>query len=90
MGMANIKRYQLIEKAIRKAGVENIKTYMLKNGHRIDKFDRDIAIIKYCLQHGPTATSKIFHLSLSYPSYIVRRYYKFALETIEEMEKERR
>lgn len=90
MGTANIKRYQLIEKAIRKAGVENIKTYMLKSGHRVDKFDRDIAIIKYCLQHGPTATAKLYRLSLPYPSYIVRRYYKFALETIEEMEKERR
>ena len=86
MGASDVKQYKLIEKAIRKAGVENIKAHMLKNGHKITKSDRDIAVIKYCFQHGPTATSKIFHISLSQVSYIIRRYYKFALETIEEME----
>lgn len=89
MGFPNLGKYAQIEKDIRKVGADRLKSFMLSKGCRIKNFDRDMKVIRYCLQHGPVATASVFHMASSYPSMLVYKYGKFAKELIEIMENEK-
>lgn len=80
MGYPNLAKYVQFEQAFRKVGEYNLKSYILSKGHNIRKFDRNMKIIRYCLQHGPTAASKVFHVTESYPSMILYKYGRYAEE----------
>ena len=80
MGYPNLAKYVQFEQAFRKVGEYNLKSYILSKGHNIRKFDRNMKIIRYCLQHGPTAASKVFHVAESYPSMILYKYGRYAEE----------
>lgn len=90
MGFPNLAMYAEFEKAIKAVGENRLREFVLSRGHKIDKFDRDMEIIRYTLQHGTYAASKIFHLSESYPSGITYRYGRLALELAELLEKEKK
>ena len=89
MSFPNLRKYADFEKAIKKVGYYNLMIYVKSKGHKVDKFDRNMKMIRYALQHGPYATGKIFHVSETYPSKILYLYGRYAEELAEEMEKEK-
>ena len=89
MGYPNLSKYAEFEIAIRKVGEQRLKAYLVSKGHKADKFDRNMQIIRYTLQHGTHAASKIFHLSSSYPSTITYLYGRLAVELAEIMDKDK-
>jgi hypothetical protein len=88
MSYPNLKKYVEFERAIKKVGEYRLRLYILSKGHRIDKFDRNMKMIRYTLQHGPVAASKVFHVSETCPSSILYKYGKYAEELAEIIEKE--
>lgn len=84
MGTINVERYKQIEKLIREAGIDELKIYLHKNGHRLNNFERNINIIKYCMQHGPLAASKVYHVAVGYPTKLSQMYGQAAEEIIRE------
>lgn len=89
MGYPNLAKYAQIEKDIRRVGTENLKLFIASKGVRIKNFERDMKVIRYTLQHGPTASACVFHMSNSYPSMLLYKYGRFAKELVEIMEKEK-
>ena len=89
MGYPNLKKYVEFEKAFRKVGEDRLKAYIMSKGHKINKFDRNMKMIRYTLQHGPVAASKVFHVSETSPSAILYKYGKYAEELAEIIEKEK-
>ena len=90
MGYPNLRKYADFERAIRKVGEGNLMAYVASKGHRVNKFQRNMKIIYYTMQHGPCAASKVFHIAESYPSSILYRYGRYAEELSEIMENERK
>lgn len=89
MGYPNLKKYVEFEKAIKKVGYFNLMDYVKSKGHRVDKFERNMKIIVYTIQHGPTAASKVFHVTESYPSMILYKYGRYAEELAKIIDRER-
>lgn len=89
MSFPNLSKYADFEKAIKKVGYFNLMQYVKSKGHRIDKFDRNMKMIRYTLQHGPYSAGKIFHVAENYPSHIIYLYGRYAEELAEKMEKEK-
>lgn len=87
MSLVNIEKYRDFEKAIKKVGEGRLKAYVLEKGHKIDKFDRNMNMIRYTLQHGPYAASKVFKVASSYPCHMLYTYGRYAEEIVEIMEK---
>lgn len=90
MSFPNLKKYADFERAFKKVGTERLKAYVASKGHRINKFDRNMKMIYYTLQHGPYAAGKIFHVADNYPSQIIYLYGRYAEELAEQMGKENR
>ena len=89
MGYPNLKKYVEFEKAIKKVGEDRLKAYILSKCHKISKFERNMKIIVYTIQHGPTAASKVFHVTESYPSMILYKYGRYAEELAKIIDRER-
>lgn len=89
MSYPNLLKYVEFEKAIRYVGEDRLKAYASLKGHRVNLFDRNMKIIRYTLQHGTHAASKAFHLSGSYPSTILYKYGRLAMELAKKIEKEK-
>ena len=89
MGYPNLAKYVQFEQAFRKVGEYNLKSYILSKGHNIRKYERNMKIIRYCLQHGPSAAGQVFHVSASYPSHILYAYGRYAMELAEIIDKEK-
>lgn len=88
MSYPNLMKYAKFEKAIRKVGDERLKAYVASKGHKINKFERNMQVIRYTLQHGTHAASTVFHMSSSYPSQLIYLYGNLAIELLENIEKE--
>lgn len=90
MGYPNLLKYVEFETAIKKVGVDRLKSFIISKGHRADKLDRNFRIIKYTMQHGPSAASKVFHVASSYPSNLLYLYGRYAKELSEIIDMEKK
>lgn len=90
MGTANLEKYRRIENLIRKVGVRNLNQFLIKEGHKPQNLERNMRILRYCFQHGPIAAAKLYHISQSYPTQIIKCYEDAAKRLLARMEMEKK
>lgn len=83
-----MRDYPQMAHDINSLGLNNLRKYIRKyHPAAVPNMERNIAIIKYCVNHGPCETAKLFCLSLYTVRHIMEQYWGYAKEGLDEAER---
>lgn len=84
-----VKQYWKVREAINQIGIEEIKRHIRKHHPRavmMGDIDRQLVMVKSTLANGPVAAAKLFGCAPCTCTNTVTKWYRYALEAIEEKE----
>ena len=83
-----MRDYPQMAHDINSLGLNNLRKYIRKyHPAAVPNMERDIAMIKYCVKHGPGETAKLFCVPLWAVRNTLARYWKYAKEGLDEAER---
>lgn len=75
------KDYPQMARDINAVGLDNLRRHIRKfHPTAVPKMERNIAIIKYCVRHGPNETGRLFNLTSGVVRETMVRYWRYAKE----------
>lgn len=82
------KDYPQMARDINTVGLDNYRRHIRKfHPGAVAKMERNIAVIKYCVAHGPLETAKLFKINCATVRRIVETYWGYAKEALNEAER---